>query len=219
MALSRRRAVATALLALTLCSAPAAAQPRYRGRVRPLDAATRASMTGPGGSWRPGCPVVLADLRVLELDHWGFDGAVHTGRLVVHRAHARALVGVFGALFAARFAVERMEPVDRYGADDHRSMSANNTSAFNCREVAGRPGVWSQHAYGLAIDLNPVQNPYVSGTRASPPEGAAFVRRRPARGLVTAGGPVVRAFARAGWAWGGHWRGDRDYQHFSASGR
>jgi poly-gamma-glutamate synthesis protein (capsule biosynthesis protein) len=206
-------------LALLWASGLAHATPRFHGAARPLDAATRAAMTAPSGSWRPGCPVPLADLWLLEVDHWGFDGVVHRGRLVAHRAHARALVGVFAELFAARFAIERVEPVDRYGADDHRSMAANNTSAFNCREVNGRPGVWSQHAYGLALDLNPVQNPYVSGTRASPPAGAPFITRRPAPGLVIAGDVVVRAFARAGWSWGGLWRGDRDYQHFSANGR
>jgi len=206
-------------LALLCASAAAHATPRFHGGARPLDAPTRAAMTAASGSWRRGCPVPLADLWLVEVDHWGFDGAVHRGRLVVHRAHARALVGVFGELFATRFAIERMEPVDRYGADDHRSMAANNTSAFNCREVSGRPGVWSQHAYGLALDLNPVQNPYVSGTWVSPPAGAPFASRRPAPGLVVARGPVVRAFARAGWSWGGLWRGAQDYQHFSANGR
>lgn len=206
-------------LALTI-AAPAGAVPRFRGTARRIDPATRAVMTAPGtGSWHPGCPVGIDDLRLLELDHWGFDGVVHRGRLVVHHLHARALVEVFRTLFAARFPVERMELVDVYGSDDHRSMAANNTSAFNCREVAGSPGVWSQHAYGLAIDFNPVQNPWVSGTAVSPPAGRAFlVRTRPAPGLVLDGGVVVRAFARAGWSWGGRWRAPRDYQHFSSNG-
>ncbi len=104
--------------------------------------------------------------------------------------------------------------------DDHQSMAANNTSAFNCLEVAGRPGVWSQHAYGLAIDLNPIQNPFVDGRHVSPAGGRAFLdRARPAAGVITDGGGVVAAFARAGWGWGGHWRAPRDYQHFSANGR
>lgn len=214
-----RRGLARWIPLALLCASAAHATPRFRGSAQPLDGPTRAAMTAASGSWRRGCPVALADLWLVEVDHWGFDGAVHRGRLVAHRAHARALVGVFGELFAARFAIERMEPVDRYGADDHRSMAANNTSAFNCREVSGRPGVWSQHAYGLALDLNPVQNPYVSGTWVSPPAGAPFASRRPAPGLVVARGPVVRAFARAGWSWGGLWRGAQDYQHFSANGR
>lgn len=112
-----------------------------------------------------------------------------------------------------------MRLVDAYGADDHRSMNADNTSAFNCREVAGRPGVWSQHAYGKAIDLNPVENPYVSGNHVSPAKGRPFAKRSPRRkGMVSAGGRVVRLFRSMGWEWGGSWSGARDYQHFSATG-
>ncbi|MBI5517138.1 MAG: M15 family metallopeptidase [Deltaproteobacteria bacterium] len=202
-----------------LATPGALAQP-FHGAAGPLDAATLAVMTAPGGSWRAGCPVGLGDLWLLQVDHWGFDGAVHPGRLVVHRGHAGRLVEVFRALFQARFPIERMELVDTYGADDHRSMEANNTSAFNCREVAGRPGVWSQHAFGLALDLNPVQNPYLATGVVSPPAGLAWLdRTRPAPGLITAEGVVVRAFARAGWRWGGFWRHSKDYQHFSANGR
>ncbi len=218
--MGRRPLTLTAALFVGLAS-DALAQPRFHGTARPLDAAMRATMSARGtGSWHLGCPVALDDLRVLTVDHWGFDRTVHVGRLVVHRDHAVALVGVFRELFAQRFAIERMEPVDAYGSDDHRSMAANNTSAFNCREVAGRPGVWSQHAYGLAIDLNPVQNPYVDRGWVSPPAGRAFANRtRRVPGLVIDDGPVVRAFAHAGWRWGGHWRMPRDYQHFSANGR
>jgi hypothetical protein len=99
-------------------------------------------------------------------------------------------------------------------------MAAYNTSASNCREVAGRPGVWSQHAFSLAIDLNPIQNPFVDGRPVSPPGGRAFLdRARPAAGVITDGGGVIAAFARAGWGWGGHWRALRDYRPFSANGR
>lgn len=116
------------------------------------------------------------------------------------------------ALYDARFPIQRMEPIDAYGGDDHRSMAANNTSGFNCREVAGRPGVWSERAYGRAIDLNPVQNPYVEGARYTD-------RGRPSPGLVTDNVVVVRAFAAIGWRWGGRWRTKRDYHHVSATGR
>ena len=113
-----------------------------------------------------------------------------------------------------------MELIDRYGADDRRSMAADNTSAFNCRFVAGT-NRWSMHAYGLAIDLNPVENPYVSGSHVSPPAGAPFAdRSRDAPGMIHDGDAVVRAFARrAGWEWLGDGPGSvRDYQHFSADG-
>ena len=111
-----------------------------------------------------------------------------------------------------------MLPVERYGGDDHRSMAADNTSAFNCRFVAGTSR-WSQHAYGRAIDLNPLENPYVDGSHVSPAAGMPFAdRTRPRPGMVLAGGAVVRLFAAHGWGWGGSWSGARDYQHFSATG-
>jgi poly-gamma-glutamate synthesis protein (capsule biosynthesis protein) len=112
-----------------------------------------------------------------------------------------------------------MRLVDAYGGDDHRSMDADNTSAFNCRTVAGTDR-WSEHAYGRAIDVNPIENPYVTGSgNVSPPAGARFAdRSQRARGLIHRGGPVVDAFAAAGWQWGGAWSGTKDYQHFSTSG-
>lgn len=171
-------------------------------------------------SWRSGCPVGLDDLRFLRLSFWGFDGRGHTGELVVHEDVASNVVTVFRQLFAARFPIQRMRLVDVYGGDDQRSMEANNTSAFNCRRSAGNSGGWSEHAYGRAIDINPVQNPYVSGGTVEPAAGAAYLdRTSPARGLIRAGGLVVRAFRSIGWGWGGDWTSTKDYQHFSRSGR
>jgi poly-gamma-glutamate synthesis protein (capsule biosynthesis protein) len=194
----------------------AAAVPRFRGSVAAIDPATRARMRW---SWRPGCPVGLADLRLLRVDHWGFDRRVHRGELVVHRDQARRVLGVLERLFRVGYPIRRMRLVDDYRADDDRSMAANNTSAFNCRPVAGTSR-WSEHAYGRAIDVNPVHNPYVAGRHVSPPAGRPYAdRARRAPGTIHAGDAVVRAFAAAGWAWGGAWRGARDYQHFSASGR
>jgi D-alanyl-D-alanine carboxypeptidase len=194
----------------------AAARPRFRGSVAAIDPATRSRMRW---SWRRGCPVGLADLRLLKADHWGFDRRVHRGELVVHRDQARRVLGVLERLFRAGYPIRRMRLVDDYRADDDRSMAANNTSAFNCRPVAGTSR-WSEHAYGRAIDVNPVHNPYVAGRHVSPPAGRPYANRaRRAPGMIHAGDAVVRAFAAAGWAWGGNWRSARDYQHFSASGR
>ena len=173
-----------------------------------------------GVSWHPGCPVGLVELRLLAVSHWGFDGRVHRGRLVVHRDHAVAMMRAMRSLFGLRYPIRQMRLVDAYGADDRRSMDADNTSAFNCRFVAGSPGVWSEHAYGRAIDVNPIENPYVSDSGyVSPPAGARFARRsRHAKGMIHRGGPVVAAFAAAGWEWGGAWPWPKDYQHFSATG-
>jgi D-alanyl-D-alanine carboxypeptidase len=194
----------------------AAATPRFHGSVAAVDPSTRSRMRW---SWRPGCPVGLGDLRVLRVDHWGLDRRVHPGELVVHRDQARRLLGVMERLFRLRYPIRRMRLVDDYRADDDRSMAANNTSAFNCRRVSGTSR-WSEHAFGRAIDVNPVQNPYVTGRHVSPPAGRPYAdRARRAPGMIHAGDAVVRAFAAAGWKWGGAWRSGRDYQHFSASGR
>jgi poly-gamma-glutamate synthesis protein (capsule biosynthesis protein) len=191
--------------------------PVFHGRAAPIDAATRARMTGV--SWHRGCPVGLADLRLLTLIHWGFDGAVHRGRLVVHREQATAMLRTMRRLFALRYPIRQMRLVDAYGADDHRSMAADNTSAFNCRFVSGTTR-WSEHAYGRAIDLNPLENPYVTESGyVSPPTGARFADRSlRAKGLIHRGGPVVAAFAANGWEWGGNWAWPKDFQHFSATG-
>jgi hypothetical protein len=109
-------------------------------------------------SWHRGCPVSWRRLRVIRLTHWGFDRRVHTGRLVVHRDAVRSMVAVMRGLFDRSYPIRRIRFVDAYGADDHRSMAADNTSAFNCRFVAGTSR-WSEHAFGRAIDLNPVENP------------------------------------------------------------
>lgn len=162
----------------------------------------------------------LESLRLLTLTHWDYSGKVASGELIVHRDHADDLVGVFRELFDAGFEIERMQLVDAYDADDDISMAANNTSAFNCREVAWKPGVWSHHAFGGAIDINPLVNPYVSTTQVLPPGGTLFVDRTiETQGGIYPGDAVTRAFADIGWGWGGDWAPAKDWQHFSASGR
>ena len=190
----------------------------FQGRAERIDAATRERMSGV--SWHRGCPVGFGELRLLTVSHWGFDGGVHRGRLVVNRDAAAAMLGVMRSLFRLHYPIRQMRLVDAYGADDRRSMAADNTSAFNCRFVAGSGGVWSEHAFGRAIDVNPVENPYVTESGyVSPPAGAPFAARsRHAQGLIHSDGPVVDAFAAAGWEWGGDWSWPRDYQHFSATG-
>jgi hypothetical protein len=197
-------------LVLTAPSAPAAAPP-FGSTVRAVQPAELRH------SYRAGCPVGPAGLRTVRLVHWGFDGRAHTGTLVVNRRVAADVVAIFRRLYAERFPIRRMAPVSAFRGSDDRSMAADNTSSFNCRFVGGTRR-WSMHAYGLAIDLNPVENPYVSGSRVSPPAGRAFLDRRARPGVVVAGGPVVRAFASRGWQWGGTWS-TPDYQHFSTNGR
>ena len=174
-----------------------------------------------GVAWRPGCPVELADLRRVRLRYWGFDGVVHEGVLVVHRAESSQVVAAFDALFSFRFPIRRMEPIEAFGGDDDRSTRADNTSAFNCRPVRATSH-WSQHAFGRAVDINPLENPYVyaDGTVLDP-ASANFIDRpanRGGPGVIDGEGLVVRAFSGVGWGWGGRWKRTKDYQHFSASG-
>ena len=169
-----------------------------------------------GTSWRAGCPVVPGDLRRLTIDYWGFDDRAHTGELIVNSLVAADVLTIFDRLLAERFPIRRMEPITTFGSDDERSLEADNTSGFNCRyAVAGGPTRWSRHAYGMAIDVNPVENPYLEGGRIHPKQGADFVDRSPYRpGMAVAGGVLVKAFASVGWRWGGHWSATPDYQHF-----
>ena len=213
-----RAAVLAVATVLALSSLASAATPPFRGSVSPIPAPLRETMTGV--SWRPGCPVSLRDLRVVLARHWGFDGRARTGRLIVHRDVADDVLTVLRRLYAARFPIRRMVPVDAYGGSDFRSIQADNTSAFNCRFVDGTTR-WSEHAYGRAIDLNPIENPYVtSGGTTSHGASRPYLRRSRYRpGMAVEGGVAVRAFAAVGWSWGGRWPGARDYQHFSASGR
>jgi hypothetical protein len=170
-------------------------------------------------SYRRGCPVGPAQLRAIRLRHWDFRGRSRVGTLVVHASVVPGVVSVFRKLYAARFPIRRILGVEVYRGSDDRSMAADNTSGFNCRVVGGT-NRWSEHAYGRAIDVNPVENPYVHGGLVEPPAGRAYLdraRRRP--GMAVRSGVLVRAFAEAGWRWGGFWQTSKDYQHFSPSGR
>jgi hypothetical protein len=201
-------------------SLPGGELPAYSATVRRIGPALAQRMQD---SHRAGCPVPLEDLRYLRLSHVDFQGRPRSGELVVHRDHARPVTEVFESLYEARWPIRRMRLVDEYSGDDDASMAADNTSAYNCRTVAGTDR-WSDHAYGAAIDLNPVENPYVRDGSVSPPEGERFARldrgadARVPPGVIRAEDVVVRAFARIGWEWGGDWVSAKDYQHFAAPG-
>ena len=170
-------------------------------------------------SWRPGCPVGPAQLRAVKLRHWDFSGRSRIGVLVVNAAQAQRVVAVFRRLYSARFPIRRMLGVEVYRGSDDRSMRADNTSGFNCRFVGGT-NRWSEHAYGNAIDVNPVENPYIHGGLVEPPAGRAFLDRSIRRaGMATRTSVLVRAFDSVGWHWGGRWSSSKDYQHFSTTGR
>jgi D-alanyl-D-alanine carboxypeptidase len=170
-------------------------------------------------SYRPGCPVTPGQLRLVRVSYWGFDRKPRVGSVVVRADVARDIVAVFRRLYAARFPIRRLRTIDAYKGRDSASLAADNTSAFNCRyAIAPGPKRWSAHAYGLAIDVNPVENPYLDRGLVRPPAGRRYLNRSRVRpGMAVPGGVLVRAFAAIGWSWGGRWS-PPDYQHFSATG-
>jgi hypothetical protein len=169
-----------------------------------------------GPSWHPGCPIAPRELRRVEVTYLGFDGQAYRGALIVHEDLAAEVVAMFEQLLQLRYPIDKIRTADNYpGADDELSMEDNNTSAFNCRDLPGT-GRWSQHAYGRAIDVNPLLNPYIDRTGAFQPKNAApyLDRNRTDPGVLHADDPVVRLFTDRGWRWGGDWRTPIDYQHF-----
>jgi hypothetical protein len=193
--------------------------------VQPLSPAQRAELKGE--FWHRGCPVALSQLRVLTVRHWGFDNRVHNGQLIVNSDVAAPLSRVFRKLYTLRFPIRHMQIADYYGARSQRPKDTDVSEAFECRQAVASPcssakskgnGHWSEHAYGHAIDLNPVENPYVGCGMSRDPLSRTYLdRSRLRRGMVTPA--VIAAFASIGWGWGGSWSGDtKDYMHFSASG-
>jgi hypothetical protein len=191
----------------------------------PADGAFRATLdevpadVAARSTWSPDCPVALAELRYVTVTFHGFDGRAHTGELLVNAAVAQDVVGVFRRLHATGFPLEEVRVVGREELDAPPTGDGNTTTAFVCRPVTGGTA-WSQHAYGLAVDVNPFHNPYLKGDLVVPELASAYAdRTRAAPGMVVAGDAVTSAFAEIGWGWGGTWRSARDYMHFSSTGR
>jgi len=180
-----------------------------------------------GGSYRKGCPVPLRDLRYLRMTYRGFDGKDHTGEMIVHRSIAPEVTKIFGELYRTGYPIHRMRLVSDYRASDFDSIEADNTSAFNCRPVTGGTK-WSRHSYGKAIDINPIENPYISRNghiahKASLRYGIKGRKHRSNapkdKAILLRNDPAVRLFKQRGWRWGGDWHSIKDYQHFDKPGR
>ena len=195
---------------------PAATSPPSVTGTSPTPAIQPVTAADLGPSWHPGCPIDPQDLRRVDVDYLGFDEQTHRGALIVNEELAPDVVAIFDQLLHLRYPIAKIRTVDTYpNADDELSMEDNNTSAFNCRDIPGT-GRWSQHAYGGAIDLNPLLNPYLDRAGAFQPDNAApyLDRNRSDPGVLHAEDPAVRAFTDRGWRWGGDWRTPKDYQHF-----
>ncbi len=171
-------------------------------------------------TWAAGCPVGVDDLAYVRLTFWGFDDQRHTGELLLNQSVVDDVVGVFRRLYKERFPFEELRVTPRSELDAHPTGDGNNTESFVCRPTTGSTTTFSQHAYGLAIDLNPFQNPYTKGDLVLPELASSYLDRDDVRpGMITPDGVVVRAFESIGWTWGGTWSSLKDYQHFSQNGR
>jgi hypothetical protein len=208
------------VLALLLLTAP----PPFHSSIRPPPAPVKAELKQ-RGFWHKGCPVPLSQLRLITVTHRGFDGRDHIGQLIVKRSAAAPLTRVFRRLYRLHFSIHHMRLDDVYGPKRSWPADGDVSGSFFCRQAAPSPctggtgtGSWSMHAYGLAIDLNTVENPYVGCGQSRDPASRPYRdRSRHRRGMVTP--KVVRAFRSIGWGWGGAWAGStKDYMHFSASG-
>jgi D-alanyl-D-alanine carboxypeptidase len=191
--------------------------------IRPLPASLKSTLRH--GFWQSGCPAPLSQLRLLTVRHWGFDGRAHVGQLVVNRAAAPPLARVFRRLYILRFPIRHLQLADMYGRASVRPADGDVSGSFECRQAVPSPctggsgtGTWSNHAYGLAIDLNPAENPYVGCGQTRDSTRARYLdRSRLRKGMVTPA--VVAAFRSIGWGWGGDWSGaTKDYMHFSHNG-
>lgn len=172
-------------------------------------------------SWRESCPVSLYDLRYVNVNYKDFDGQTRSGEIIVHKEVAQDVVNIFSELYEIGYPVRQMRLVSDFNANDWQSIDADNTSAFNCRPVTGNKKKWSKHAYGRAIDINPLENPYVSKSGHISHKGSLKYRKRKHKRNSSADKAVLlkhdkatKIFKKYGWSWGGDWRSIKDYQHF-----
>jgi hypothetical protein len=197
------------------------ALPPFHSAIQPLAPTQRAQLDG--RFWHAGCPVALSSLRVLTVSYWDFGGNRQTGQLVVNQRAAAPLAKVFRQLYRLRFPIRHMQFADSYGPKGSQPADGDISGSFECRRAVPSPcgsgtGNWSQHAFGLAVDLNPIENPYTGCGRTRERKSVPYLNRsRLRRGMVTPA--VIRAFRSVGWGWGGSWVGStKDYMHFSSTG-
>lgn len=173
-----------------------------------------------GVSYRPNPDISFQELRYVRVKYYGYDGKIKDGQLLVHKSIAKDTVEIFQELYDMQYPIESIQLIDEYGADDTKSMEANNTSAFNYRIVEGTSHL-SNHAYGKAIDLNPRVNPFVKKNSITPENGKIYAQRdvKKCKGkykynMIHRNDRVYRLFRKHGFQWGGDWITYKDYQHF-----
>ena len=169
-----------------------------------------------GNSYRAGCPVGLSSLRYLTLTYIGFDGKEHTGELIVNKSVAKDFISIFRELYNIKYPIRKMKLVSNYHGNDFISIEADNTSAFNCRFINGT-NRWSKHSFGKAIDINPIENPFVtkSGHTSHKASKKYLKRVKTDKTVILSGDRVVKFFQKYGFRWGGYFNSYKDYQHFA----
>ena len=200
----------------------------YYSKISPITPETKKRMIK-GNSWRYGCPVALNELRYLQVKYWNLKGTTNIGELIVHRNVAKSVSKIFGELYAIKYPIKQMRLVSDFKGSDWQSIEADNTSAFNCRNIIGNKNKWSNHAYGKAIDINPIENPYMSrkGTSSHSKSRPFLPNKRfhkstlsPAdKAVLLKNDKAVKIFKNYGWRWGGDWKGIKDYQHFDKNNK
>lgn len=159
---------------------------------------------------------IINQMVLLDVKYWGYDSLIHKGQIVINKIVEREVKEIFKELLDARFPIEKVIPVSYYNWDDDASMTNNNSSSFNYRKIKNSTKL-SEHSLGLAIDINPKQNPHISRSgHISPPNAEYDITKK---GTVSENSICYKVFNKYGWKWGGHWRYSKDYQHFSKSGK
>lgn len=170
-----------------------------------------------GNSWHEGCPIGLDDLAYLKVSYWGFDNKSHMGEIIIHKSLASETLTIFKELFQIKYPIQEMKLYDDYGVINNIGQFGkhNDTVGFYCRPPANGSSKFSEHAYGIAIDINPLNNPYVKGNIFWPFESKNFIdRSKNQKNMIQVDSKIFRIFTQHGWEWGGLWKNEKDYMHF-----
>lgn len=187
--------------------------PQFSSEILPIPHLMQEKMNGV--SWEEDCPIHLDDLRLLRILHWTETDRVQWGELIFHKGVVKEAQKAFAKLYDAKFPIHQIKPAHEYNGSDDESMVANNTVAFSCRKSTVTQK-WYEHSYGEAVDINPLWNPWVKGSKVLPEEAKPFAdRNNQIPGMINEGDPIIEIMGKHGWIWGSQKTGIQSYQNFS----